>query len=113
MRINSLSIAGNGGEAPAPVVIQKSSVPAAPAPAVVPAGPSEQETQAAVEQINRALRDMNNSIQFEIDKGTGKTIVRVIDGETQDVLMQYPSEQALAIARSLENGPGALLEALA
>lgn len=111
MQINIVSIAGKSSEAAAPVAVPKSSSAAvASTPAAIA---DDHVLQAAVEQINRTLRDMNNSIQFEFDKGTGKTIVRVIDDETQDVLMQYPSEAVLAIARSLDSGPGLLLKELA
>lgn len=85
----------------------------APAPAPVAAAalapPSEADVQAAVAQINQALRGQNNSLQFEIDKASGKTVVRVIDKDTQEVVRQFPSEEVLAIARAIPPISGALI----
>ena len=48
-------------------------------------------------------------MEFSIDKGSGRTIVRLVDSETKQVLRQYPSEEMLSIARSLEQLEGLLL----
>ena len=82
-------------------------------PAVVPVAPpqpvSDAQVQAAVAQINQVLKAQNNSLQFELDRSTGKTVVRVIDGDTQEVVRQFPSEEVLAIARAIPPISGALL----
>ena len=91
--------------------------PAAPAPRSAPvpvaaqqAPPSEAEVQAAVAQINQVLRAQNNnSLRFEIDRPSGKTVVRVIDEDTNEVVRQFPSEEVLAIARAIPPISGALI----
>lgn len=95
---------------------QGTTVPAAatrPAPAPVAAvphsPPSDAEVQAAVAKINQVLKESHNSLQFEIDGETGKTIVRVIDEDTKEVLRQFPSEEVLAIARAIPLISGTLL----
>lgn len=77
---------------------------AAPAPAVS----QPQDIEAVVAQLNRMLQSINNSLQFEVDRATGKTVVRVLDSKTNEVLRQFPSEEVLAIARTLESAKGAL-----
>ena len=96
-----------------------SAEPAAPArqaaPKVVavasPIPPSEAEVKAAVAQINQLLQAQNNnSLRFEIDRPSGKTVVRVIDDDTHEILRQFPSEEVLAIARAIPPISGALFK---
>jgi flagellar protein FlaG len=72
------------------------------------APPPTQDFEAVVEQLNRMMQRMNNSLQFEVDKSTGKTVVRVVDSTTNEILRQFPTEEVLAIARALESAKGAL-----
>jgi flagellar protein FlaG len=87
-------------------VIEQQHVKAAPPP-------EAPDLEAVVEQLNRMMQRMNNSLQFEVDRATGKTVVRVLDSNTKEILRQFPSEEVLAIARALENAKGALLSDLA
>lgn len=78
--------------------------------------------RAASEQLRRALKEANrrlaqkaSELTFELDEGTQRVIVRLIDTRTREVLRQIPSEEALAIARALRDdaATGALLRAAA
>jgi flagellar protein FlaG len=64
----------------------------------------------AVRRIREFVRPINDSIQFSIDEETGRTIVRVIDLQTQQVLRQIPSEEALNIAKALDKLQGLLIQ---
>ncbi len=63
----------------------------------------------AVEAINRFLKPVASSIEFSIDHDSGRTIVQVIDTDTQDVLRQFPSKEALAISHELDKLQGLLI----
>ena len=63
----------------------------------------------AVEAINRFLKPVASSIEFSVDQDSGRTIVQVIDTDTQDVLRQFPSKEALAISRELDKLQGLLI----
>jgi len=64
----------------------------------------------AVEQLNRFVSINSTDIQFAIDKESNSNVVRVIDRETQDVIRQIPSEEALRIAQSLDTLLGLLVK---
>ncbi len=53
---------------------------------------------------------MAQNLLFTIAKDTGKTIVRLIDSTTKEVLRQIPSEELIAIARSLGKSQSGLIE---
>jgi flagellar protein FlaG len=82
------------------------------APSARPAQPQQPDTRqlgTAVERINEQLRAAAQNIRFSIDEDTGKTIVRVVDSNSGELIRQIPSEEVLAVSRSLERLQGLLL----
>lgn len=71
---------------------------------------SDEQIAQAVEQINDELGNMAQDLKISIDKETGKTIVKIIDTASQEVIRQFPTEEAVAIARSLDKVHGLLFE---
>lgn len=74
-------------------------------------------TPPSMEQLKQALQEINDSSQynarglkFSLDKESERTIVKVIDTQTQEVIRQIPSEEALAIAKSLDQAIGNLVK---
>ena len=66
--------------------------------------------KAAVEKINQAMQGMgNNNLEFTVDSETSMNIVRVVDKETNKTIRQFPSEEALAIAKTLDKLQGMLV----
>lgn len=84
---------------------------AAPAVSVLPDAPppGEVELRKAVAATNAAIKQVNSDVEFELDSGTGRTVVRVIDANTRQVIRQMPSEEMLAIARALDVLQGLLI----
>ncbi len=72
----------------------KPETPPAPAPA-----PSREATAKAVAVVAELLQNHSRNLQFEVDEHSGMEIVTVLDGETGDVIRQFPSEEIVASAR--------------
>lgn len=70
---------------------------------------SEREVPAAVEAANRAMALESTRLRFDIDMSQERMIVRIVDGETGQILRQMPSEEMLALARRLDRLQGLLL----
>lgn len=119
MAIQSLS--GNSGQ---PVVNLQGSVPqpAAPAQPVHAAAvqapaqppqkpePSLEQVQQALKDVQQKVQDQASSLQFSLDKETGQTIVKVVDGDTGDVIRQIPAQEMLDIAQAIDKYQGLLLK---
>lgn len=73
------------------------------------AGMHSKELKGAVDAINAFLKPIASSIEFSIDEDSGKTIVKLMDKETNTVLRQYPTKEALAIARDIDKLQGLLV----
>ena len=73
--------------------------------------PTATEVQQAADTINKALQRLNSSsLEFSVDHDSGRTIVRVVDTETKDVIRQIPNEETLAISKSLDKLQGLLIQ---
>ncbi|MDX5362617.1 MAG: flagellar protein FlaG [Pseudazoarcus pumilus] len=86
-----------------------------PAPVVAASGSgggqatSAAELNEALERVREALAPVARNLQFSVDDDTGKTVVRIIDSSTNEVIKQFPSEEMLAISRSIDKLQGLLL----
>lgn len=99
--------ASNGGPAIAVPVTSAPATNAANQPANTPLQPNSQppspaQLQSAVNKINKALQQSNQSLEFSVDATTKTPVVRMIDTQTGKVIQQYPSQQTLAIAESID-----------
>lgn len=71
--------------------------------------PSDATLDQAVGSLSAHVQNLHRSLQFSIDKGSGETVVRVVDSETKEVIRQIPSEEVLAIAERLRSASGVLV----
>lgn len=63
----------------------------------------------AADMINKTIQSFARNLNFSVDEDTGKTVVKVVDMETGDVIRQVPSEEALAIAKALDSLQGLII----
>lgn len=72
--------------------------------------PSRQELDKAVKAVSDFVTSVANSLQFSVDGDSGKTVVKVIDTATKEVIKQIPSKEMLAIAKALDGIKGLLVQ---
>lgn len=85
---------------------------AAPGKSVAPPAVSEEQQAKPVpslEQVTQALKSINSVLQlrsqdleFSVDSESERTIVRVVDKKTKEVIRQMPSQEVLDIAKALD-----------
>lgn len=73
------------------------------------AQPTPAELQRAVEGMNKAMRQINSSLEFSIDHDTRKTVIKVVESETGQVIRQFPTEEMLAITQAIDDAQKNLL----
>ncbi len=69
---------------------------------------SDEQIRQAVQNIQGAVENLAHNLRFSIDEDTGKTIIKVVDTHTDEVIRQFPTEQAIEIARTLDKVQGLL-----
>ena len=96
--VSSDAAAAQGAErAPATAVETANAVKASAAV------PTLDQVNEAVSQLNKSAQAKSQGLEFSVDSDTKRTVVKVIDQSTKEVLRQFPSPEALEIAKSLES----------
>jgi len=67
------------------------------------------EVKQAVSEINKAMQFMSRELEFSVDTDSERTIVKVIDQQTREVIRQMPTKEALEIGKALEKAQGLLI----
>jgi flagellar protein FlaG len=68
--------------------------------------PSREEVTKALKQINDAMPSGATRLEFSLDDETSRTIVKIVDQNTKEVVRQIPTVEALQIAKSLDKMAG-------
>lgn len=71
--------------------------------------PAPAQLKSAVGAANNAMRQANLNLEFVVDPDTQQPIIKMVDNETGQVIRQIPSEEMLAISRSIEQYQQGLL----
>lgn len=71
--------------------------------------PSREQLDQAVSELNQSPQVKTQGLQFSIDEDSQRTVVKIIDQETQEVLRQIPTREALEIAKSFASAKGQLI----
>lgn len=63
---------------------------------------SNTELQQAVDVVNQAVALEQRSLSFSIDDVSGRSVIKVIDYETDELIKQIPSEELLKVAQDIK-----------
>jgi flagellar protein FlaG len=101
----------------AATAVAATAVPAQPAaPATVANGaaatpePSLTQVKDAVNKINHSMAAQARGLEFAVDSDSKRTIVKVVDRQTKELIRQIPSVETLEIAHALERTQGLLIK---
>jgi len=70
---------------------------------------NQKELQRAVDELQRKVQLSVSNLHFSIDTETGRTVVKVTDGATKEVIRQIPPEEILKLDKTLDRMWGLLL----
>lgn len=71
---------------------------------------SESQVGQALQSINKALQKLSSNLEFTIDEDSNRTIVKVMDNQTKEVIRQMPSVEAVEISKALDKLQGLLVK---
>jgi flagellar protein FlaG len=61
------------------------------------------EVRDAVSQINDFVQTVQRDLSFNLNEESGRTVIRVIDSKSGELIRQIPSDEVLAIASHLRD----------
>ena len=65
------------------------------------------------ERLERYLKDSGRDVEYRVDADAGATVITVRRSDTGEVVRQFPTEEALAWMRRLNEQSGTFVDALA
>ena len=72
--------------------------------------PSLEQITKALDEVRAVVQPVAQSLRFTMDQDSGRTIIKVMDTETNDVIRQIPSEEILAMSRAIDKLRGMLVK---
>ncbi|HRI93618.1 MAG TPA: flagellar protein FlaG, partial [Accumulibacter sp.] len=76
------------------------------AQAPVQAPPDSEKLESAIQSVREFVKPTNSNLEFSVDGDTGQLVVKIIDRSTKEVIRQMPSEEMMAIAKTLDSIKG-------
>ncbi len=73
----------------------------------------EKNLKEAIQMLNEQMKSSGRNLNFSIDQEVNRTIIRVKNSSTGELVRQIPDETVLRIAHSIEKVKGMLLDELA
>jgi flagellar protein FlaG len=74
----------------------------------------EQETHKGskrlIDELNQDLNLFNTRVAFSVDEKTNRTVVQIIDNESNDVIRQVPAEYLLEVSQNITELIGLLVD---
>lgn len=105
------TIASNTTAAPAAATPVQSAPRAKDAePAEANVQPSLTQVREAVKSINRSMGALARGLEFSVDTDSHRTVVKVVDQQTKELIRQIPSVETLEIAQALDKAQGLLIK---
>ncbi len=71
-----------------------------------------EQMQKIAGQLNESVKSNKFDLSFTVDDSTNKIVIRVIDGNTKEVIRQIPPEEVLRIASQVNQLLGILIDEL-
>lgn len=81
--------------------VQETSVPAA-----TQAQPNPAQLKEAVSKLNDYTQSISRKLSFSIEESTGRTVIKVYDAETDELIRQIPPEETLRLAEVIGDQGG-------
>jgi len=66
------------------------------------ATPTQEELQKLANAIQQKFSAVSTDLQFSVDAESGKSIVTMTDKHTKEVVWQFPSEEAIKLAKAMD-----------
>lgn len=68
------------------------------------------ELEKALELVNDALKVADKKFDFELHEGTNRTMVKVIDRETEEIIREIPPKEILDLVEKMTELVGILMD---
>lgn len=71
---------------------------------------ASEEVSDAVDRINDFVQVVQRDLRFTVDEDTGRTVVKVLDSQSEELIRQLPPEEILELAAYMDELRGLLVK---
>ena len=71
---------------------------------------SDQDLSKAIQSLNDMMNALDRNINFSVDPGTGKDVVKITDSNTGKTIRQIPAQETLSFIQNLDKMVGLLFD---
>jgi flagellar protein FlaG len=71
--------------------------------------PTKDDVEQAAARVKEVLRGTTSHLEIEIDHDLHKAVVKILSGESGEIIRQIPSQELLDLARHLDEPKGLLV----
>ncbi len=64
-------------------------------------GSGAESIEQAAEKLNQFMQAQKRSLQFSRDESSGRTVIKVINTDTNEVVKQFPPEEILSLSKTI------------
>ena len=93
-----------------PVRDGDSRVDADPRPSTTEPTPTKENLEQAAARVKEVLRGTTSRLEIEIDSDSHKAVIKIINGESGEIIRQIPAQELLDLARHLDEPKGLLVQ---
>ena len=86
-----------------PTPLATSDTVAESAKAQTPAPADMGNVREAVSKLNDHVQNLRRTLSFSIEESTGRTVIKVYDAETEELIRQIPPEETIRLAEVIED----------
>jgi flagellar protein FlaG len=74
------------------------------------AASDEQALQRAIARVREVFQGADSRLQIEIDRDLDRVVIKIVNGQSGEVIRQIPPEELLELARRFDGVTGLLLK---
>ncbi len=63
---------------------------------------SKENIEEAVESVASFVNSVNKNVDFLVDEDSGRTIIKVVDVKSQELIRQFPSDEIISMANRIK-----------
>jgi flagellar protein FlaG len=71
--------------------------------------PTREQVEQAAARVKEVLRGTTSRLEIEIDHDLDKVVIKILNGESGEIIRQIPSQELLDLAKHLEAPKGLLV----
>ena len=71
--------------------------------------PTKEQVEQAAARIKKVLRGTTSRLEIEIDPDLHKAVIKILNGESGEIIRQIPAQELLDLAKHLDESKGLLV----